>query len=111
MKRKIAVLTAALMIMVLAAGCRSKGNDNKTPSTTTVPTTMPTTQSTTVPETETTTDSTIPSGNGPIDETTVAQTDGTDPESTGNGTVEGAAGNASRSGMSPNNGSKANTGR
>lgn len=110
MKRKIAVLTAALMIMVLAAGCRSKGNDNKTPSTTTVPTTMPTTQSTTVPETETT-DSTIPSGNGPIDETAAVQTDGTEPENTGNGTAEGAAGNASRSGMSPNNGSKANTGR
>lgn len=64
-KQKNYLFLSAVLLASLISGCRSKPNDNKTPSTTTVPTTMATTQSTQAPA-----DTTQPSGNGPIDSTT-----------------------------------------
>lgn len=64
MKKHFSLLIAVMLILTLSTGCRSRGNDNKTPSTTTAPTTIPTTQAATEAA-----DPTIASGNGPIDET------------------------------------------
>lgn len=88
MKKANALLLAALITLLTVSGCRSKPNDNKTPSTTTVPTTMPTTMATTEAP-----DPTIASGNGPIDETGMTGETSTAGE-TGTGT-ESTAGTGS----------------
>lgn len=65
MKKIPALLLTAILVCTFAVGCRSKANDNSTPSQTTAVTTMPTTAA--IPETTVSTDPTIDSGNGPID--------------------------------------------
>lgn len=83
MKKTYSIVLAALLTAAALAGCRSKPNDNKTPSTTTVPTTMPTTQATTQPA-----DPTIPSGNGPIDGTSSTSETNSSTDSTISSTAE-----------------------
>lgn len=67
MKRSAFALSLLVLSVCLFTGCRSKQNDNSTPSTTTAPTTMATTEPTR-PETTAAAQPTVPSGNGPIDE-------------------------------------------
>lgn len=87
MKTATILFTGALVGVLLLSGCRSKGNDNLTPSTTTVPTLPPSTMAPTESiETTAATDPTIPSGNGPIEDTTPG-TASTDDDST-TGTTE-----------------------
>lgn len=87
MKSASILFTGVLVGVLLLSGCRSKTNDSMTPSTTTAPTLPPvTTAPTESTETTAATDPTIPSGNGPIEDTTPG-TDNADDEST-TGTTE-----------------------
>lgn len=94
-----AIAMAALLLIGILTGCRSKGNDNATPSTTTAPTTTAATMPTTIPTETAAADPTIPSGNGPMDSSTdatrgaeaEAETDQgtTSEDTTGMGTARG----------------------
>lgn len=70
MKKRFLLILALVLLMVIAAGCRSKANNGNTPSTTTAPTTMPTvatTQPSSAPTQAPSTQPTVDNGNGPLD--------------------------------------------
>lgn len=77
MKPVTVLLTAVFFTTLLITGCRSRGSNTAKPTVSPAATaaTAPTAAPTTMPETteSTVADPTIPSGNGPIDETTAPE--------------------------------------
>lgn len=98
MKKRFLLIPALVLLMVIAAGCRSKANNGNTPSTTTAPTTMPTvatTQPSSAPTQAPSTQPTVDNGNGPLEpDGTTDTTDNT--ASTGGATGEETQGARSR---------------
>ncbi len=90
MKKRFMLIPALVLVMVIAAGCRSKANNGNTPSTTTAPTTMPTTvttEPTSAPTQAPSTQATVDNGNGPLESNGAAES--TDSTGSTNGTAAG----------------------
>lgn len=83
MKHTNLLLIAALLSAALVTGCRSRGNDNLTPSTTTAPTTAPTIMPTAAPTAGTEPDTTTEPTETTAEMTTETSTN-SDPSVTAN---------------------------
>ena len=98
MKKRLMLIPALVLVMAIAAGCRSKANTGDTPSTTTAPTTMPTTaatQPTSAPTQAPSTQPTVDNGNGPLESS--GATDSTDSTGSTSGAAAGEETQGARS--------------